>query len=550
MYLGVIPSIANIYLLWDDRHKPGVIWFILSMGTGGAWAFLFATFTLLADPHVTLVLANFFWTMVPTAAVSLFLLAYEFVFKQTASRRAILAVFAPVLVLFGLSWFNPWNLLFTSEYHVGSAGFLHFPTFGGPVKIAITKVYGYLMVFLGAGMFVGDVLRTTGIHRRQTIYLLVIFSMLVLSTIVKVAGLVPIYFDPTSVLYSLSGVLFAYSIYKHGLLKYIPMAREQTFQQVTDAILVIDSDEIVVDINNSASRLFGRQIIGQQIRTVLSEYSSTDKDGTTQTITLQRKETQRFFSIQTSTIPYGRGLAGTIVVLSEITELKKRENELALLKQILTRVFRHNIRNDLNVIAGYAAIIEDNSDGDVAKRAADIQNTATKIVSQAEKVRAVEDVFAHDERVPWPLRDEIEEVLESYRSDHGVTIRSDIDDVAVNVHPRFDLAIQELIDNALIHHTGAEAPEIDIYTELTDTEVFLVVEDNGPGLPIEEIDVLKAEEETALEHGSGIGLWLVHWITVRSNGTLVAGVTETGTRIRICLPRVPQDRDEPEPARV
>jgi hypothetical protein len=40
MISGVIPSLANIYLLWDDRRKPGVIWFILSMATGGAWAFL------------------------------------------------------------------------------------------------------------------------------------------------------------------------------------------------------------------------------------------------------------------------------------------------------------------------------------------------------------------------------------------------------------------------------------------------------------------------------------------------------------------------------
>lgn len=550
MYMGVIPSIANIYLLWGDRHKPGVVWFILSMATGGAWAFLFATFTLLADPRVTLVLANLFWTMVPTAAVSLFLLAYEFVFKQTVPRRVVIAAFAPVLVLFGLSWFNPWNLIFTSAYQVGPAGFLHFPNFGGPVKIAITKIYGYLMVFFGAGMFVGNLLRTKGIHRRQTIYLLVIFSMLVLSTVVKVAGLVPIHFDPTSVVYSLSGVLFAYSIHKHGLMKYIPLAREQTFQEVTDAILVIDSDEIVVDINDSASRLFGSQIISQQIGTVLSEYDSGDEEDTIQTITLQRNKTQRFFSIQTSTIAYGRGLEGKIVVLNEITELKKRENELALLKQILTRVFRHNIRNDLNVIAGYAAGIKDKSEGDVSERAADIQKIATKIVNQAEKVRAVEDVFVHDERVRWPLRDELEPILENYRSNHAVTIRSDIDDLVVKVHPRFDLAIRELIDNALTHHTGASVPEIDVYTELTDSGVSLVVEDDGPGLPIEEIEVLKAEEESDLEHSSGIGLWLVHWITTRSNGKLDAEVRETGTRIRIHLPRASQDRNEPKPAPV
>lgn len=549
MYLGVVPSIANIYLLWGDRRKPGVLWFILSMATGGAWAFLFATFTLVRDAGLTLALANFFWVMIPTAAVSMFLLAYEFVFKWTVPRWVVVCVFAPILVLFGLSWVNPGHLVFTAEYHVGPDGFLYFPNFGGPVKLVVTKVYGYLMVFLGAGMFVGEALRTDGTHRRQTVYLLVIFSMLVLSTMIKVAGLVPIYFDPTSVVYSLSGVLFAYSINKHGLLKFVPLAREQTFEEVNDAILVVDPGGVVVDLNGSARRLFGGEVIGQRIETTLPEYEAPDDEESTRTITLQQDEKQLFFSMRVSTVAYGRGMEGRITVLNDITELKKRENELDLLKQILSRLFRHNVRNGLNLIAGYADFIEDDSEGQVAEWAARIQEQALKIVNQAEKVRTIEDVFAYDETVRWSLRDELEEVLAEYRSDPRVTIGSDVDDVAVAVHPRFDLAIRELIDNALTHHTGDETPAVDVYTEHTATGVTVIVEDNGPGLPLDEIAVLDAEEETDLEHSSGIGLWLVHWITVRSDGTLRAELTDSGTRVRIFVPRATPNGNEPASAR-
>jgi signal transduction histidine kinase len=46
------------------------------------------------------------------------------------------------------------------------------------------------------------------------------------------------------------------------------------------------------------------------------------------------------------------------------------------------------------------------------------------------------------------------------------------------------------------------------------------VADDGPGIPDHERAVLTDGEETALEHGSGLGLWLVHWVVERSGGRL------------------------------
>lgn len=545
MYLGVAPSIINIYLLWDDRQKPSVGWFILSMATGGAWAFLFATFTAVADPGLTRALANLFWVMIPTGAVTMFLLAYEFVFKQTASRRVVVALFLPVVVLFGLTWVNPENLIFTAEYRVGPDGVLYFPNVSGPIKFVITKVYGYLLVFLAAGMFVGEVLRTDGIHRRQTVYLLVVFSILVLSTMVKVAGLVPIYFDPTSVVLSLSGVFFAYSINKHGLMRFVPIAREQTFTEVNDAILIADPDGRVVDVNPAARRLFDGRIVGDRLDTVMSSYDELADEAPGRTIGLNRNGIQRFFSCRTSPIPYGRGLEGKIVLLTDVTELKKRENELDLLKQVLFRVFRHNIRNDFNVIEGYAELIKDASDGEIAGWAAGLKNKADRIVNQAEKVRYIEEVFSYDRTVPWSVRTEIKQVLGDHRGDPNVRITSDVEDVDIDVHPRFDLAIRELIDNAITHHVGDEPVAISVHTERTDGQVTLVVEDNGPGLPTDEIEVLRAEEETDLEHGSGTGLWLIHWIVTRSGGDLSVDVLDGGTRVRVRLPITDPGGDDP-----
>ena len=537
MYFGVIPSVVNCQLLWQERDKPGVIWFILSMATGGLWSLLFATFTLIPDPRLTLAVANFFWVMIPTAAVTLFLLAYEFVFKQTVSRTVVYALFSPIVVLFVISWVNPYDLVFTSAYYATADGILHFPVFDGPLKFLVTKVYGYLLVFLAAGMFVGELLRTSGTQRRQTIYLLVVFSMLVGSTIVKVVGLVPIYFDPTSVLYSCSGLFFAYSIREHGLLKFVPVAREQTFEEITDPIFVTNSAGYIVDANQAGHQLSGQRLIGTKIEEFICDSSELSDEEPPDVIKLAVNGGTRTFSIETSSISYGRGVTGKIVVLSDITALKEREEELDLLKEVLSRIFRHNIRNDLNVIAGFAAIIRDSTGGETAQSAGRIHTRAVKVVEQAAKARKIETVLSYSETDRRSLNEYLLKVKQNVPAELLEYVSFEADDVVVDAHPRFDLALAELIENAISHHSGDEPIAVRVTTDVSPSGATIIVEDNGPGLPPSEFAVLEAGEETDLEHGSGIGLWLVYWIVSRSNGTLSVEASDSGTQVRIRLDR-------------
>ncbi len=53
----------------------------------------------------------------------------------------------------------------------------------------------------------------------------------------------------------------------------------------------------------------------------------------------------------------------------------------------------------------------------------------------------------------------------------------------------------------------------------------------------EELDVLTAGEETDLNHGSGIGLWVVNWVVTRYGGELSFETPpEGGSLVRITLP--------------
>ena len=48
--------------------------------------------------------------------------------------------------------------------------------------------------------------------------------------------------------------------------------------------------------------------------------------------------------------------------------------------------------------------------------------------------------------------------------------------------------------------------------------VTVAVRDDGPGLPVAEQRILEGKEETPLEHGLGVGLWLVTWLVTSIGG--------------------------------
>jgi sensor histidine kinase regulating citrate/malate metabolism len=64
----------------------------------------------------------------------------------------------------------------------------------------------------------------------------------------------------------------------------------------------------------------------------------------------------------------------------------------------------------------------------------------------------------------------------------------------------------------------------------------IVVADSGSGIPQHELAVLDEGQETPLTHGSGIGIWLIHWATNAIRGNASFETAETGTRVTISVP--------------
>ena len=209
-------------------------------------------------------------------------------------------------------------------------------------------------------------------------------------------------------------------------------------------------------------------------------------------------------------------------VYTEITEQKEREQYL----QILNRVLRHNLRNDMNVVTMIAEELSAEVDDDrLAGYATQLAEKARDVASLSEKAKEIERVTGSrdEETRPVDLAHAARDAATRARAATDATVRTELPASAwVAASPDLQGAVEELLENAAEHAGPGADVTVSVTTAPgTDRPVRLRVTDDGPGIPPEEWAVVAGERDiTQLDHGSGLGLWLVKWIVTACDGRL------------------------------
>ncbi len=220
----------------------------------------------------------------------------------------------------------------------------------------------------------------------------------------------------------------------------------------------------------------------------------------------------------------------------DVTERKQRERQL----EVLSRVLRHNLRNELNIIQGQAETIQRRASDPIAERASAIVDTGKTLMQLAEKERAITKLLTAEPRVEIENVSEVihraAEVVRGKFPDASVTVECP-EDVTASVTDRFGEAIEELFVNAIIHNSNSSQV---IATVTVENDVVQIdICDDGPVIPAAERDVLLGTgDKSPTYHGSGLGLWLVNLVVSRSGGTVThESIEPQGNLIGIALPR-------------
>lgn len=217
----------------------------------------------------------------------------------------------------------------------------------------------------------------------------------------------------------------------------------------------------------------------------------------------------------------------------DVTDRKRRDRQLAILERLL----RHNLRNALTVIQGQAELLRWER-ADTKDAVETILDRTDSLLQQAEKERSLTELL----RGPTETtRRDVTALVETARADvlgtHADVVMSvETPETAhAAVIPGFERAIAELLDNAIRH---SDDPIVSVTVREDQSAVEIDIADTGPGLPEIERELLcGVADETPLFHGTGVGLFLVRQLVVRSNGTIsVADNEPEGTVVTIRLP--------------
>ncbi|ELZ82630.1 histidine kinase [Haloferax elongans ATCC BAA-1513] len=221
--------------------------------------------------------------------------------------------------------------------------------------------------------------------------------------------------------------------------------------------------------------------------------------------------------------------AGFIYVLTKRSRrsLQQKNASLRELKEertVLHRVFRHNLRNSMNIVQGSATNLardlpapNDNQDIDRILRQSD------RVVRLCEHASTIEETTMVDDEnhVAIDLSKLVDATVTEIRAQYpDVDITTDVpDDLTARAHPQLETALEEAISNAY-RHAGADSPHIEVSAERTRENVVVHVVDDGPGIPDIEYEALESGPKTSITHGSGLGMWMMNWVLRQSGGAL------------------------------
>jgi len=536
-------AVASLYLLARLREhwaKPGAKWFVATILTITVWTTVYGVALLVPEPSARLALEAITWGCLGWLGYVFVGFALGYTGRRETLESSLfrgLALVPAAVTVLALS--NGRAGLLWSETVVGT-------TAAGTVVSYTIEPLGYLAIFAAmlfvvfGTMLVFDTVLSYGpLYRREAIAVGLSPVPPGLAVLVWALG-----FGPAANLTTLAFLphlaFDTYAFVRGDMFEYSPATRRAgeraAIDDIATPVAIVDVAGRIVNLNPAAEAMLG---VAKQVALTESLDGRIDGDRFVpgeddDRFGVANGGRRRAYKLQQSELTDGAGTQlGYTVVFQDITDEIRRERRL----EVLNRFLRHNVRNESVVIQARAELLGETLDGDEAEHAATIERAVDRLVASGDKARTLSAAGTDDaDREPVALRELVVETVDPLAAEYEGTVTVAVpDDLTVRSQPvLLGVVVENRVENALQHVPEAN---VTVRAVVDGDEVALSVTDDGPGIPDHELGVLERGEETALSHGSGMGLWLVSWAAT-TLGADLGFETSDGTTVTVRVPVV------------
>lgn len=465
--LYLVGAVGVLFLLRKPLRYPdrlGSKWFALTVVAMAAWLAGVGLYYFVHSLSGSLVLYNVVLFSVTLCFVGWTMIAVEFSTGKRPSRLipVVLGTFA--LVHLVLLWTNfAWlhELVYQSTTFVDDGGGLN--VHRGPL-FWVHMASIYVLVFLSTVLFVGEWANASGLRRRQAGILSITPLLGVGASLIWFAEVLPFPFDPTPVGVAVGAAVLGWALYRYEFLEIVPVARQTVVEKMTDAVVILDDENGVVDWNGAASDLFGIEepVVGMAASEffepvpdeTLPEFASSSP--THAQISCELDGGDRHFSMSISPIESDGVVLGRVVVVRDITPIKRREAELLTQNESLdefTSIVSHDLHDPLAEIRSSAETAVTTGDVSSVGHVLDATDRMEQLVSELLGLARMGRQI--DELVPVELADVAESAWARVWSRDAELVVED--DLTVAADPeKLHQLLEKLFENSVGHGSSDE----------------------------------------------------------------------------------------------
>ena len=366
-------------------------------------------------------------------------------------------------------------------------------------------------------------------------------------------------FSVALALIAISIVLLRFrSDYKHRRL------HDQITNEMPSGVVTVDRQGSILYFNRASERIFEGRLSSTALRGLVSEsdrlQNLLDRCINTGEVFTRVEfhvpiapQHQKRIGINLSPVTNEKGgVEGAICLLSDLTEIVDLQNQIKLKENFaalgeMSAGIAHEFKNSIATVMGYAQLSSGETSVDV------LHNYAKEIEKESQSMSTIVTDFLNFARPVNPsiLKVDLDALLETVIGDVRNSRPGNYEILRTSRVPAIvecdATLVRQLFLNLMLNaiEAATEIPDVpgritvatESFSERDSRSIRVIIEDNGPGIPVHDLTKIFYPFFTTKPRGTGLGLSLVQKIVMAHNGRIEAQSAEShGARFLVTLP--------------